>query len=206
MKVLLGFEESQAVTNALRSKGVEAYSCDIKPCSGGHPEHHLQMNILDALNLHKWYFIGIHPVCTKMGVSGNWVYAKGKPKERERLEAIEQTISLWLTVCKKSKSVYMENPIGALNSDRRLPRPQIVQPYNFKEDASKATCLWLKNLEPLTSTGYIEPRIVNGKKRWSNQTDSGQNKLWTSKNRAELRSKTFPGIASAMAEQWGRLL
>ena len=80
---------------------------------------------------------------------------------------------------------------------------QMIQPYQFGEDASKKTCLWLKELTPLISTKYVEPRWVNGKPRWSNQTDSGQNKLGPSEDRAMIRSKTYLGIAIAMAEQWG---
>ena len=95
----------------------------------------------------------------------------------------------------------IENPVGVLSS-RWIKPTQIIQPYQYGDNASKKTCLWLKDLPELVKTNYIEPRIVNGRKLWDNQTDSGQNKLAPSKDRAKLRSKTYPGIARAMAEQW----
>jgi hypothetical protein len=98
--------------------------------------------------------------------------------------------------------IAIENPIGCLSSRWRKP-DQIVQPWHYGDDASKATCLWLKNLPPLVATNPYPPRIVNGKKRWGNQTDSGQNKLGPSEDRWKERSRTFPGIANAMAQYWG---
>jgi len=98
--------------------------------------------------------------------------------------------------------IALENPIGRISSAYRKP-DQIIQPYMFGDDASKSTCLWLKNLPLLTPTNYVEPRIINGKNRWANQTDSGQNRLGPSETRAKERSKTYQGIAEAMAEQWG---
>ncbi len=100
--------------------------------------------------------------------------------------------------------VAIENPIGVMSSIFRKPN-QVIHPYNFGDDASKSTCLWLKNLPRLNGTRYVEPRIINGQKRWANQTDSGQNKLSPSDNRAELRSKTYHGIAKAMSDQWGKI-
>ena len=96
----------------------------------------------------------------------------------------------------------IENPIGCI-STRIRKADQIIHPHQFGDDASKATCLWLKDLPKLTATGHVPPRIVNGRKRWANQTDSGQNKLPPSADRWKLRSKTYPGIAAAMAMQWG---
>jgi hypothetical protein len=101
--------------------------------------------------------------------------------------------------------IALENPVSCISSRIRKP-DQIIQPYNFGHDASKKTCLWLKGLPLLRDTGpYVEPRIVNGKPRWGNQTDSGQNKLPPSADRWKLRSKTYTGIADAMAQQWGIL-
>lgn len=98
--------------------------------------------------------------------------------------------------------IALENPVGCISTRIRRPT-QKIQPYDFGEDASKATCLWLKGLPSLVPTQRVAPRIVNGKPRWSNQTDSGQNKLAPSADRARLRSLTYPGIAQAMADQWG---
>src|ERR1035437_1910136 len=111
MIVLIGCEESQTVCKAFRDAGHEAYSCDLKECSGGHPEWHLQMDIFEAIKLKDWDFIGLHPVCTKMTLSGNRHYAPGKPKAHERIEAVEWSIGLWQTACKKAEFVYMENPM-----------------------------------------------------------------------------------------------
>ena len=126
MNVLIGFEESQTVCKAFRELGINAFSCDLKPCSGGRPDWHLQMDIYQAINMRKWDFIGLHPVCTKMTLSGNRHYSPGKEKHKERIESVEWTVKLWqysVSVCGR---VYMENPMGAMNGDIRLPKPQII--------------------------------------------------------------------------------
>lgn len=237
MKVLLGCEESQAVCKAFREKGHEAYSCDIRPCSGGHPEWHLQMDVFKAIRLHKWDIGIFFPDCTYLTCSAEWAYKDGpyhqkvKPEtlvgEKRRL-AREKALKFVrdLMNCGIPK-ISIENPIGKIpsrifwymggeNGPARwevFPRDigyggrnpdQIIQPWQFGDDASKATCLWLSNLPVLKKTNPVQPRIVNGKKRWSNQTDSGQNNLIPSDDRAMLRSKTYPGIAQAMADQWGK--
>jgi hypothetical protein len=214
MKALIGCEESQTVCIAFRERGHEVYSCDIRPCSGGHPAWHLQMDVMDAINLMEWDFIGLHPPCTAMAFSGNRHYAPGKPKHNERLCAIEWTIALWEKACKKARYVYMENPMGAMNGDKRLPKPQIIQPYYFGDEFQKTTCLWLKGLpflyhnsspnlfdEKITHVGRGEMWVAKSGKvlpKWIAESASTNNEA----NRA-LRSKTFPGIASAMADQWG---
>lgn len=230
MKIILGCEESQAVTIAFREKGHEAYSCDLKPCSGGHPEWHIQDDILNVINggcfplgndfkrdeviIYKWDKGIFFPDCTYLTCSAEWAYKEppyhqkvkpgtlvGEARKLARKRAIEFVKKLYNCGIQE---IAIENPIGVLSTEWRKPN-QIIHPYNFGEDASKSTCLWLKNLPRLNGTKYIEPRIVNGKERWGNQTDGGQNKLTPSDNRAELRSKTYSGIAKAMAEQWGRL-
>jgi len=214
--VLIGCEESQAVTIAFRNAGHEAYSNDLKPCSGGHPEWHLQMDVLEAIKLKDWDMIGLHPECTKMTLSGNRHYAPGKEKHFERLEAVEWTINLWETACKKAEKVYMENPMGAMNGDKRLPKPQIIQPYYFGDEFQKTTCLWLKGLRPLyhnASQNLFDEKVTHvdrgemwvaksGKvlPKWYAETASTNNE-----DNRTIRSKTFPGIAKAMAEQWGKL-
>lgn len=217
MRVLIGCEESQTVCLAFRELGHEAYSNDLVDCSGGHPEYHLKMDVLEAIDLMDWDFIGLHPVCTKMTLSGNRHYAPGKPRHHERLEAVEWTIALWHKAIKKARYVYMENPMGAMNGDPRLPKPQIIQPYYFGDEYQKTTCLWLHNLSPLvhhesdnlfgqrTHVGRGEMYVAPSGKvlpKWFAETStSGGNE----KNR-RIRSKTFPGIAKAMADQWGNKL
>lgn len=209
--ILVGHEESQAVTIQLRLNGHEAYSCDIKPCSGGHPEWHLQMDVFEAIRMKSWDAGLFFPDCTYLTSSAEWAYKDGPyhqkvsentlvgQKRREaREKALDHVLSLWNCGIEK---ISIENPVGKLSSLWMKPT-QIINPYQFGDDASKKTCLWLKNLPRLIHTDYVHPRIVNGKKRWGNQTDSGQNKLPPSENRAELRSKTYPGIAKALATQF----
>jgi hypothetical protein len=210
MKILVGFEESQAVTKELRALGHEAYSCDISPCSGGRPEWHLQCDVFDVL--YDGWDAGIFfPPCTYLTCSAEWAYKNGphhqsvkpgtlvgKARREARIKAIEDVKRLWSCGI---PVVAIENPVGKLSTAWRKP-DQCIHPYMFGDDASKKTCLWLKGLPKLVPTGYVEPRIINGKKRWGNQTDSGQNKLGPSDNRARLRSKTYPGIAKAIATQW----
>lgn len=208
--ILVGHEESQMVTIALRNRGHEAYSCDLKPCSGGFPEWHLQMDVFRAIDLYKWDAGLFFPDCTYLTVSAEWAYKEGpyhqKVKEGTltgftrqlaREKAVKHVKTLWDS---KIDKILIENPIGKLSTLWMKPT-QIIQPYWFGDDASKATCLWLKGLPNLTPTQYIEPRIVNGKMRWGNQTDSGQNKLPPSENRQTMRSRTYPGIANAIATQ-----
>jgi len=209
--IIVGHEESQAVTIELRANGHEAYSCDLKPCSGGFPEWHLQMDVFKAIALKKWDAGIFFPDCTYLTISAEWAYKDGpyhqkvKPetlvgadRRNARVKAVKHVKALWNCGINE---IGIENPVGRLSSLWIKPT-QTIQPYQFGDDASKRTCLWLKGLPKLQTTEYVEPRIVDGKKRWGNQTDSGQNRLSPSDNRAELRSKTYPGIAKAMADQW----
>jgi hypothetical protein len=226
LNVLIGCEESQAVCKEFRRLGHNAFSCDLKPCSGGHPEWHLQMDVFEALSLKKWDFIGLHPTCTKMTLSGNRHYALGKSRHWERNEAVQWTIKLWNFARGCCDSVYMENPMGALNSDIRLPKPQIVQPYYFGDSEQKTTCLWLYGLPMLyhNAEKNLFDQIVThvDKGEFYEWVDSKTGKLKrqslkyaqakgfggkkTSKDVSETRSKTYPGIAKAMAEQWSEYL
>lgn len=216
MRALIGCEESQAVCKAFREFGIEAYSNDLKPCSGGHPEWHLQMDVMQAIDLMDWDFIGLHPVCTKMTLSGNRTYAPGKPKHTERLEAVEWTIALWQKAISKCDKVYMENPMGAMNGDKRLPKPQIIQPYYFGDEYQKTTCLWLHGLPKLVHVeqdNLFESKTHVGKGEMVTFESGCVMPKWyadawklSPEMRKEIRSKTFPGIAKAMAEQWGSLL
>ena len=216
MRVLIGCEESQAVCIEFRKLGHEAYSCDLKSCSGGKPEWHIQGDVIQAINSTDWDFIGLHPVCTKITLSGNRHYGKGKPKHQERIDAVEWTIALWNIACKKSSKVYMENPMGAMNGDARLPKPQIIHPYYFGDEFQKQTCLWLMGLKPLL---HCKENNLFGEKTHVDKGEmtvfkSGkQHPKWyadalskSKEERQTIRSKSFPGIAKAMATQWGNLI
>lgn len=218
MNWLFGCEESQACAIAFRKLGVNAFSCDLKPSSGGHPEWHLQMDVFEAIDIMDWDGAVFFPDCTYLTCSAEWAYKDpdfvrypgvgyhqriqegtlfGHERRMARIAAQKFFMKLW--GCKIKKKA-IENPVGVMSSFFRPP-DQILQPYYFGDDASKKTCIWLENLPLLKHTKHITPRIVNGKKRWSNQTDSGQNRLSPSDDRAELRSKTYPGIADAFT-QW----
>jgi hypothetical protein len=198
MKVLIGCEESQVVCKAFREKGHEAYSCDIIDCSGGHPEWHIKDDILNHLN--DGYDLAIFfPPCTHLCVSGARWFTEGKKDIQLQIDALDFVNKLLNAPIPK---IALENPVGAISTKIRKP-DQIIQPYDFGDDASKRTCLWLKNLPKLVPTKYIEPKIINGKRIWANQTPSGQNNLGPSEDRAKERSKTYEGIAKCMADTWG---
>lgn len=203
-KALIACEESQAVCIALRAKGWEAYSCDILPCSGGHPEWHIQNYLEDVLGSGKeWDMIIGFPPCTYLTVSNTYLKRGCSKYTAEQAQILrQQAIHFFMMITARDcPLIAIENPIGVMSTEYRKP-DQIIQPYEFGEDASKKTCLWLKGLPTLKSTKYVEPKIIKGKKIWGNQTPSGQNKLGPSEDRAKLRSKTYPGIAKAMADQW----
>ena len=193
MKVLIGCEESQAICKEFRALGHEAYSNDLIECSGGHPEWHLQMDVFDALGYMKWDLIILHPPCTALAVSGNGTYGVGKPKHHLRIEAIEWTQRLWDTACDICERVALENPVGVLNSmgSKNFPKPQYIQPWQFGHGETKKTGLWLQGLPKLVPTNIVEGRE---QKIW---------KMGPSDDRATIRSKTYPGIAKAIADQWG---
>lgn len=194
MKVLIGCEESQIVCKAFRELGHEAYSCDIIDCSGGHPEWHIKGDVLEVLN--DGWDIGIfHPPCTRLCNSGVcWL------EKRNLWEEMRQGANFFKQLLYSNiPKVAVENPIMHKYALEIIGTKysQTIQPYEFGEDASKRTCLWLKNLPLLLPTDFLI------KKRYANQTPSGRCNLPPSKDRAKLRSKTYPGIAKAMAEQWG---
>ncbi|MCD6579538.1 hypothetical protein J7L48_08670 [bacterium] len=206
-KVLIACEESQRVTIEMRKLGIEAYSCDILPCSGGHPEWHLQQDVIPLLK-EKWDMIIAFPPCTYLTVTGNrWFNIekygnKAIKRYKEREKAIEFFMQFVNTDCPK---VAIENPVGIMSTKWRKP-DQIIQPWMFGDPQSKKTCLWLKNLPKLKPTKIVEPKfyiLKNGKREPVWHMDSLK---LPSSERAKLRSKTFPGIARAMAQQWGKLL
>lgn len=171
-------------------------SCDFLPTDALGP--HYQGNMFDIIN-QGWDLMIAFPPCTYLCSSGlHW--NKRTPGRQEKTdEAVEFVRSILNANVGK---IAVENPIGCISSQIRKP-DQIIQPWEYGENASKSTCLWLKNLPPLFPTKIIHPRIVNGKPRYDNQTDSGQNKLGPSDDRWKIRSKTYQGIADAMAQQWG---
>lgn len=199
-RILVGCEESQAVTIELRKLGHEAYSCDIQECSGGHPEWHIQGDVFDAINSNKWDMLIVFPTCTYLTISANKWY-KDQPERKsgtlvgeKRREARNSAVDFFMKLynCNIPK-IAIENPIGVMSTVFRKP-DQVLQPWMFGHGETKATCLWLKNLPKLIPTDIVKGR------------DQKLHLLPPSKDRAKLRSKTFPGIAKAMAEQWGALI
>lgn len=196
MRVLIACEHSGAVRDAFVRAGHYALSCDLLPSE--QPGEHYQGDIMDILD-DGWDLMIAHPPCTYLCSSGiHW--NKRRPERAIQTEDALSFVKLLLDA--PIPKIALENPIGIISSRVRKP-DQIIQPYQFGHDASKATCLWLKNLPKLTPTQFVEPRYIDGKPRWGNQTDSGQNKLPPSKDRWKVRSETYAGIAEAMARQWG---
>jgi hypothetical protein len=208
MKVLIGCERFGVLREAFRRRGHDAWSCDLVPDAEGSP-FHMQGDVLGVL-YGGWDLAVFHPDCTFLTNSAAWAYGDGpyhqrvKPgtlvgaaRRKAREEAVAFVRRLWAAPIPR---IGIENPRGHLS--RVLGKSQTVQPHQFGDDASKATCLWLKNLPLLRPTYAVAPRIVDGKPRWANQTDTGQNRLPPSVDRAMLRAATYPGIADAMADQW----
>ncbi len=229
MRVILGCEESQAACIAFRQKGHEAFSCDIEPCSGGHPEWHLQMDVFEAIESMEWDIGIFFPTCTYLTLSANKWYKDQKPLKSgalvgaERRAARRKAIEFFIKLDKcKIKRTGIENPLGVISTEYRKP-DQTVQPYYFGDESRKTTCLWLKNLPPLFHAKQKD--LFNEE---ITHVDEGESIEWTDRktgktkrqpkwyasakqgkelsDRSKERSKTFPGIAKAMAEQWGELL
>jgi hypothetical protein len=223
MRVLVACEESQAVCKAFRELGHEAYSCDLLPCSGGHPEWHIQHDVLEVVNL-GWDLMIAHPPCTFLTSSGvAWLshpedrelpfderrpHPKYPNRRRDMGDSINFVSMLYNAPISK---IAIENPIGLLSTKWMKPT-QIIQPWMFGDEATKSTCLWLKNLEPLQPTNVVG----KGERFEWIDTKTGKKKsqpMWyynalreakTKQERQTLRSKTFQGIANAMAQQWGK--
>lgn len=198
MKVLVACEYSGRVRDAFIAAGHDAMSCDLLPTDATGP--HYQGNVLDIIN-GGWDLMVAHPPCTYLSVSGMHWTTRGLRDPQLTEDALDFVRKL---LDAPIEMIALENPVSVISSRIRKP-DQIINPYEFGHDASKKTCLWLKNLPKLASTNLIEPRIINGRKRWGNQTDSGQNKLAPSDDRWKIRSETYKGIAEAMANQWGSL-
>lgn len=220
LKVIVGCECSGVVRDAFIAAGHDAFSCDLKPSET--PGPHFQQDLLELLRMTRgqWDLGIFHPTCTFRNVASAWAlkdpdfvrypgigyHQRVKPgtltgaarraARREADEFFDKLLNCDIP------RICVENPI-VMRSDL-IPEPsQTIQPHWFGDDASKGTCLWLRNLPLLEPTEHVAPRMVDGRPRWANQTDSGQNKLSPSENRWVERSKTYPGIAKAMAQQWG---
>ena len=211
MRVLIGCERSGRVRDTFIKRGHEALSCDLLPTDS--PVPHYQGDVRDLLSPGSWDLFIVHPDCTYLTGAAEWCYKDdpGKKMQPGVLFGIERRIARAAALnfvrelmAAPIPRIALENPVGKIGTEIRKA-DQWIQPYDYGDDASKKTGLWLKNLPKLVSTKYIAPRIVNGKERWGNQTDSGQNKLGPSEDRAKLRSLTYQGWADAMAGQWGRL-
>lgn len=226
MKILIGCEESQAICLAFRNLGFEAYSCDLKSCSGGHPEWHFKMDVFTVIRggllstedgqlifIDRFDAAIFNPDFTYLTVTANkWLKDQpkrasgalvGEARRNARLEAIDFAERLWSS---KINFIAIENPVGCLSTESILGKPQqIVQPFEYGHPEPKKTCLWLKGLPNLKPTKIVEPEYfttASGKRMpyWYAYADKSQGQA----KRAEIRSKTFSGIAEAMADQWGK--
>lgn len=227
MNVLIACEESQEVCKAFRAKGHMAFSCDILECSGGHPEWHIQCNVetvlkdnyhvdgwftgivirtMDGVNhfITKWDMIIAHPPCTDLAISGaRWF--KEKQADGRQQASIEFFMKFTDLDCPK---VVIENPVCIMSSIYRKP-DQIIHPYMFGDPVRKKTCLWLKGVPKLLPTNIVEPNIIkDGNTSYSGpayyaKDENGKIIPWNDPRTAKIRSRTYPGIAKAMAEQWG---
>ena len=221
MRVLIACEYSGTVRDAFIDAGHDAMSCDLLPTDA--PGPHYQGDVRDVLG-DGWDLMIAHPPCTYLSVSGMHRTARGL-RDPQLTEDALNFVRLLLN--SPVPHIALENPVSVIST--RIRRPdQIIQPWQFGHDASKTTCLWLQNLPPLRPTGIVEPRYVccgrtlnpsvglygcpdccgskgKARPRWANQTDSGQNRLSPGPDRWKRRSATYPGIAAAMAAQWGDL-
>lgn len=206
MRILVACEESQTVTKELRKRGHEAFSCDIEPCSGGHPEWHIKGDVLGQLG-RGWDMMIAHPPCTYLTVTGNkWMKPEFKDRFPNRQQQREDAIKFFLELYNAPiPRIAIENPVGIMSTAFRKP-DQYVHPFFFGDKHSKKTGFWLKGLPKLEATEMVEPEMhtyKDGRKdpRWHVETM----KL-PAKERTKARSQTFPGIAAAMAQQWGGCL
>jgi site-specific DNA-cytosine methylase len=203
MKILVACEESQAVTKAFRALGNEAYSCDIESCSGGHPEWHLQQDVTELLK-QTWDMVIAFPPCTHLAVSGAAWFKQKREDGRQ-----QQAIDFFMMFTKIACPWCIENPVGIMSKIYRKP-DQKIQPYNFGDPYQKTTCLWLNKLPLLSATHHDLPLFGEKTergifKKYADGTTRAAwfNSVWGDKEGKKFRSKTFEGIAQAMANQWG---
>jgi len=211
MRVLVACEESQAVTKAFRKLGHEAYSCDIQECSGDKPEWHIKGDAIQEAYSGKYDLMIAHPPCTYLAVSGaRWMYNKDGSVNKERLTNQRKALNFVQKLMDAPiEKIAIENPVSVISSQIRKP-DQIIQPYEYGHSEAKKTCLWLKNLPLLQPTKivdkgeFVEWVDKNGKKkRQAKWYLDVLTKAKTKAERQKLRSKTYQGIADAIANQWG---
>lgn len=209
MRVLIACEYSGIVRDAFIAMGHDAMSCDFLPTE--RPGPHYQGDVRDILD-QGWDLMIAHPDCTYLTVSAEWCYKDDPGKNMstgvlfgaDRRAAREEALTfVKLLMDAPIPKIAIENPVGVIGS-RIRPADQYIQPYEYGHDASKRTGLWLKGLPLLRPTEMVEPRMVDGRPRWANQTDSGQNRLGPSDDRWKERARTYEGWAKAMAAQWGK--
>ena len=194
LRVLVACEESQAVTTEFRKRGHEAYSCDLLPCGGGHPEWHIQADALEVVKM-EWDMVLAFPPCTHLAVSGAaWFDAKRRDGRQDMGIGFFKAF----TALDHVPRVAIENPVGIMSKLYHKP-DQIIQPWQFGHPETKATCLWLKGLPPLVPTNDVREQMVNMPEKERHRVHY----MSPGPERGKLRSKTFPGVAQAMAEQWG---
>lgn len=208
MRVLIACEESQRVCTEFRKRGHEAYSCDLLPCGGGHSEWHIQADALEIVKM-EWDMVIAFPPCTHLAVSGaSWFDEKRKNGQ----QFMGIGFFLAFTALNHVPRVAIENPIGIMSTQYRKP-DQIIHPWQFGDNYEKSTCLWLKGLPLLKPIISEKPKLEY--KEWTDKKTGKRKRenAWIMearslppKERAMLRSKTFPGIAKAMAEQWGEAI
>jgi hypothetical protein len=209
INVLIGCEESQAVCIEFRKLGFNAFSCDTQECSGGHPEWHLQDDIFNVINSKEWHCGIFFPPCTHLAVSGAaWFNEKKKDgRQQEGIDFFMKIVNCGI------KHTAIENPVGVMSNIYRKPT-QIIQPYFFGDKSKKTTCLWLNKLPHLKHFSkpdlfndeitHTKPKLITYKNGKTFSDDAAI--LFPSPERAKLRSKTYPGIARAMATQWSEYL
>ena len=201
-RVLVACEESQAVTSLLRRSGIEAYSCDLLPTSGNHPEWHIQADALEVVKM-SWDMVLAFPPCTHLAVAGAPSFDE---KRRDGRQQMGIGFFLAFTALDHVPMVAIENPVGIMSNIYRKP-DQIVQPFMFGDPIRKKTCLWLKGLPPLEPTNVVEPDVIEYANGKGTDTPWHMDSLKLSPfERQKARSKTWPGMAKAMATQWGRAL
>jgi len=211
MRILIGYSACPITRTAFEARGHEVWTCDLLPPRDGNTATHYQGDVWD-IAYEGWDMAIFHPMCTYLTVSAAWAFKDGPYHQKvkpgtlvgaERRAAREDALDNFRRLLALPYPKAIENPAPSFVSKAIRPPDQTIQPYDFGDDASKRTGLWLNGLPPLRSTGRVRGRIVNGKERWGNQTDSGQNRLSPGESRWLERSKTYPGIAHAMATQWG---
>jgi hypothetical protein len=231
MRILVACEESQAITKELRKLGHDAFSCDLLPCSGGHPEWHFQEDVFkiienqggilqngdENISMDQWEMMIAHPPCTFLAVSGaRWYYhpedkdmpfknRRPHPRFPNRANDRDEALEFFIKLCEAPiEKIAVENPVGIVNTKYKKPT-QTVHPWMFGDEASKATCLWLKNLpklEPTNIVGKGERVVLSSGKSLPKWYSDALTKAKSAAERRTLRSKTFEGMAKAMAVQW----